>query len=56
MQLHFPDLCLNRLVVAHTELDDTKSKSTTTLLATEALKAECVTQYSPNAGITHLFA
>uniref|UniRef100_A0A8D3DA20 Mitochondria-eating protein n=1 Tax=Scophthalmus maximus TaxID=52904 RepID=A0A8D3DA20_SCOMX len=43
------------LVVAHTELDDTKSKSTTTLLATEALKAECVTQYSPNAGITHLF-
>uniref|UniRef100_A0A8D3ASU4 Mitochondria-eating protein n=1 Tax=Scophthalmus maximus TaxID=52904 RepID=A0A8D3ASU4_SCOMX len=28
------------LVVAHTELDDTKSKSTTTLLATEALKAE----------------
>ncbi|XP_035502398.2 mitochondria-eating protein [Scophthalmus maximus] len=28
------------LVVAHTELDDTKSKSTTTLLATEALKAD----------------
>lgn len=39
-------LCFNRLVDAHKELDDTKSKSATTLLATEdeilQLKAEWV--------------
>lgn len=44
--LHF--LIFNRLVDAHRELDETKSKSATTLLATEdeilQLKAEWVIQ------------
>lgn len=46
--VHFSDLCFNRLVDAQKELDETKSKSATTLLATEdeilQLKAEWVIQ------------
>ena len=54
----FSALCFNRLVDAQMELDETKSKSATTLLATEdeilQLKAEWVIQ--SNSGGTYSFS